>query len=311
MLLKQVMTIMEMIDDSAVSGEDVKALFAPFTGVTVTTTKVEGAKGATDFVQMTIPGSSGKRAGGTAPTLGLIGRLGGIGARPSRIGMVSDGDGAVAALSTAYKLALMQTKGDTLPGDVIVSTHICPDAPTLPHEPVDFMNSPVEMAVMNEYEIHAEMDSILSIDTTKGNNVINHKGISLSPTVKEGYILKVSADLVRIDEMVTGQLTNVFPITTQDITPYSNGVYHINSILQPATATAVPVVGVAITAVSAVPGCATGASHETDIADAASFAVEVAKAYTQGQISFYDRDEFAELQRRYGDMTRLQTNGNA
>ncbi|MBP0651651.1 DUF1177 family protein, partial [Mycobacterium tuberculosis] len=73
-----------------------------------------------------------------------------------------------------------------------------------------------------------------------------------------------------------------FPITTQDITPYGNGVYHLNSILQPAAATAAPVVGVAISAVSVVPGCGTGASHEVDIAAAARFAVEVAKEFGRG-----------------------------
>lgn len=86
----------------------------------------------------------------------------------------------------------MQAKGDILDGDVIVSTHICPDAPTEPHEPVDFMGSPVDILTMNQYEVSSEMDAILSIDTTKGNNVINHKGIAISPTVKEGYILKIS-----------------------------------------------------------------------------------------------------------------------
>ena len=34
----------------------------------------------------------------------------------------------------------------------------------------------------------------------------------------------------------------VFPLTVQDITPYGNGLYHLNSILQPSTATNAPVV---------------------------------------------------------------------
>ncbi|NAW01394.1 DUF1177 family protein, partial [Salmonella sp. hn-h4] len=79
---------------------------------------------------------------------------------------------------------------------------------------------------------------------------------------KEGYILRVSEDLLRVMEMTTGKLAETFPITTQDITPYGNGVHHLNSILQPSTVTDVPVVGVAITAELVVPGCGTGASHE-------------------------------------------------
>ncbi len=50
----------------------------------------------------------------------------------------------------------MYQKGNQLAGDIIVTTHICPDAPTQPHEPVDFMGSPVEMSDMNEYEILPE-----------------------------------------------------------------------------------------------------------------------------------------------------------
>ena len=105
------------------------------------------------------------------------------------------------------------------------------------------------------------MDAILSVDTTKGNRIINLRGFAISPTVKQGWILRVSEDLLGMMQIVTGRLPAVFAITTQDITPYGNDVYHVNSILQPATATAAPVVGVAITAEVAVPGCGTGASQ--------------------------------------------------
>lgn len=51
-----------------------------------------------------------------------------------RIGLVSDGDGAIGALSVALKLSTMQLNGDVLLGDVIITTHICPNAPTQAHE---------------------------------------------------------------------------------------------------------------------------------------------------------------------------------
>jgi hypothetical protein len=171
------------------------------------------------------------------------------------------------------------------------------------------MDSPVDILTMNKYEVVPEMEAILSIDTTKGNRVINYKGIAISPTVKEGYILRISDDLLRIMEMTTGQLAVTFPITTQDITPYGNDLYHINSILQPAVATDAPVVGVAITAQSIVPGCGTGASHETDIADAVRFSVEVAKEVTNGTCELYSKDEFARISDLYGSMKMLQTMG--
>ena len=309
MSLKQTLLVYETLDSAYASGETVKQLFAEYPEVNVTVQTVKGEKGKTDFIKIVIPGSKGKVNGGEAPTFGIIGRLGGIGARPSRIGLVSDADGAIAAVASALKLAEMQKKGDCLPGDVIVTTHICPDAPTQPHEPVDFMDSPVDILTMNQHEVVPEMEAILSIDTTKGNRVINHKGIAISPTVKEGYILRVSEDLLRIMEMSTGQLPVTFPITTQDITPYGNGLYHINSILQPAVATSAPVVGLAITAQSVVPGCGTGASHEVDIAAAVKFAVEVAKEFTSGTCSFYNREEFELLNKLYGSMKILQTLG--
>ena len=259
---------------------------------------------------MLIPGSNGKTKGGNAPTIGLLGRLGGLGARPERIGFVSDGDGALTVLAAAAKLMKMQREGDVLEGDVLVSTHVCPDAPTLPHKPVSFMNSPVSMQQMNQSEVDGSVDAILSVDTTKGNRIMNHKGFSISPTVKDGYILKVSEDLLGIMEITTGQAPKVFALSMQDITPYGNNLYHLNSILQPSTATDVPVVGVAITTETAVPGCATGATNLMSIDEAGRFILEVAKEYTRGVCGFYDQEEYARMQKLYGSMSHLRTFGN-
>lgn len=307
--LKQVMTAIDVIDSAYVTGSSVADLFTEYPKVKVEVERVKGDEGFTEFIRITIPGSAGRIGKGEYPTLGIVGRLGGIGARPNRIGMVSDADGAVAAIATALKLCDMQSKGDILLEDVVIATHICPDAPTEPHEPVDFMGSPVDILTMNQHEVDEEMAAILSIDTTKGNNLINHKGIAISPTIKEGYILKVSNDLIRILEMTSGVGAHTFPVTTQDITPYGNDVYHINSILQPAVATDAPVVGVAITTESAVPGCGTGASHEIDIAEAVRFVIEVAKEFPQVDSLFYDAQEFEHLQNLYGDFKILQTLG--
>jgi hypothetical protein len=225
------------------------------------------------------------------------------------IGLVSDADGGIAALSIALKLADMRQQGDQLPGDVILATHICPSSPIIPHEPVPFMGSPVDMKSLNEHEVDPQMDAILSIDATKGNRIINQRGFAISPTVKEGYILRVSEDLLRIMEHTTGRRPSVFAITTQDITPYGNGLFHINSILQPSVATRAPVVGVAPTTESAVPGCATGASHTVDIEQIVRFSIEVAKQFGAGQCHFYDEEEFKKILGLYGPMDHLQTLG--
>jgi len=305
--LKQVIDVMEILEHPAASGEMIKRALAEreFEG-TVEVFEVSSDKGKTDFISMRFPGTSGKSRGGSAPTLGIIGRLGGVGARPQRLGLVSDGDGAVAALAAGFKLGEMASRGDLLPGDVIVSTHVCPDAPTRPHHPVPFMDSPVDIRTMNQYEVDPEMDAILSVDTTRGNRVINVKGFAISPTVKEGYILKVSDGLLDLMQIVTGRPPVVFPVTMQDITPYGNGLYHLNSILQPSCVTAAPVVGVALTSEVPVPGCATGASHFMDIEMAVRFVVEVAKEFGSERLKFYDEDEFRRIFALYGSMSHLQ-----
>jgi hypothetical protein len=302
--VRQVLDVIDMLD-RPVRGDDV-AQELKRSGLEVTVTPVTDHIGSTDFLSVTIPGSSGRLSGGTAPTTGIVGRLGGIGARPAAVGMVSDADGAIAVLAAAMKLGSMRDRGDQLPGDVIVTTHVCPDAPTQPHDPVPFMGSPVDMATMNRLEVRPEMDVVLSVDATKGNRVVNHKGIAITPTIKSGWVLPVSDDLLDIYQQVTGHAPVVVPITTFDITPYGNGLSHVNSIVQPAVATDRPVVGVAVTAEVAVPGCATGANHASDVALAATFCIEVAKAVGADRCRFYDPDEFALATAAYGDLARLQ-----
>lgn len=309
MSFSQVLQTYDLLDSAHVNGDRVAEWLEQNGATNVKVQRIEGAKGHTDSIRVTIPGSEGRSNGGSAPTLGVIGRLGGIGARPSRIGLVSDADGAIVALATALKALHMQAQGDQLPGDLIVGTHICPQAPTIPHEPVPFMGSPVDMATMNKHEVVPEMDAILSVDTTKGNRILNYKGVVISPTVKEGYILPVSNDLVDILQIVSGCPAHVLPLSLYDITPYGNDLYHVNSILQPATATDAPVVGVAITAEIAVPGCATGASHLPDLDVATRFCLEVAKAFGTNSLQFYDEKQFAHAQALYGSLKHFQTMG--
>lgn len=309
-MLDHVLTVLDLLDRPDADGASMAALLRSLApDLEPAVERVDGDDGRTDFIRLVVPGTRGKQAGGDAATLGVIGRHGGSGARPSRIGYVSDGDGAAATLAAAAKLASMHARGDRLDGDVIFATHVCPDAPTRPHHPVEFMSSPVGMDVMNRFEVDPAMDAIVAIDTTKGNRIVNHRGIAISPTVMQGWVLRVAEDALSIFERVCGELPVVLPITTQDITPYGNGVHHVNSIVQPATASDAPVIGVAITATSAVAGSATGASHETDIALAARYALEWAKDLGQGRASMVDADEFDRLVARYGSMAHLQSMG--
>jgi len=308
-MLYQVLEVFELLDSKYINGQKV-ADFLKGRGLEkIEVQRIDKNDGSTDFIKIIVPGTKGKQKGGEAPTLGIIGRLGGIGARPKRIGIVSDADGAVAAISCALKLADMQKNGDILNGDVILSTQICPNAPIQPHEPVPFMGSPVNMEIMNKYEVDLDMDAILSIDATKGNRIINFRGFAITPTIKEGYILRISEDLLNIMEWTTGKLPRVVPITTQDITPYGNGLFHVNSIVQPCVTTIAPVVGIAVTTEMPVPGCATGANHEIDVEEASRYCIEVAKAFTEGKCNFYNNKEFKHILKLYGSMKNLQTLG--
>lgn len=78
MSLSQTLRIYELLDDASVTGSDVVKLFTPHQdlGVTAKTETVIETRRA-DFLDILVPGTSGKAAGdGSAPTLGLIGRNG-------------------------------------------------------------------------------------------------------------------------------------------------------------------------------------------------------------------------------------------
>ncbi len=301
MIYKEIIDLYELLNRPGNVSEGIAPLFEK-EGVEIQIIPVVGEKTSTEFVKIVIPGNNEKN-----PTLGVIGRLGGIGARPERIGFVSDGDGALIALSVALHLARMSSRGDVLPGTVIVTTQLCTNAPTLPHEPVPFMDAAVDTVKMNEMEVDPQMDAIISIDTSRGNRIINNNNFAITATVKEGWILKVNEDLIAIMEQVTGGPAAVIPITMQDITPYDNGIFHFNSIMSPACATTSPVIGVAPTSMIPVSGCATGATNALVIDEASRFIIEVAKRFTAGALSFYDVEEYEKICSRYGTMKKLQT----
>ena len=205
MLIKQIIEVFDLLDSPHACGEEIKAYLQSKGEDDITVKTIRDGKYATDFIKIVIAGKNGRLTGGTAPTMGIVGRLGAIGARPEVTGYVSDGDGALCALAAASKLMEMKHRGDALEGDVIICTQICPHAPTQPHEPVPFMGSPVDMATMNREEVNDKMEAVLSIDTTKGNSVINVNGFAVSQTVKEGYILRYSSDILDIMQRTTGK----------------------------------------------------------------------------------------------------------
>ena len=109
MLYKQLIELFDILDSASASGAQVvEYLRSIVPDCQVETYPLEGPKGHTDMVRILIPGKNGKSKGGSAKTMGILGRLGGLGARPEQLGFVSDGDGALTALAVAAKLLDMQ-----------------------------------------------------------------------------------------------------------------------------------------------------------------------------------------------------------
>ena len=121
MLIRQVIELFDLLDTPAANGTTITELLKKRGAAEVTVETVTGEEGSTDCITALIKGKNGKSSGGSAPTLGIIGRLGGLGARPEVTGFVSDGDGALAALAAGLKLAEMHTNGDVLEGDVLIA----------------------------------------------------------------------------------------------------------------------------------------------------------------------------------------------
>ncbi len=303
--MKHVSSMIELLSSAYVTGEAVADHLRALGDCKIEVTHVAHDDAATDFISIEIPGLDAQ-----APRLGIVGRLGGIGARPTVTGLVSDSDGAVVALASAAKMLEMARNGDVMPSNVLIHTHICPRAGTRPNHPVPFMKSPFAMREMMSHEVCPRMDAILSIDTSRGNRLVNQRGVALTPVAKEGWLLPIPDMVLDVMGWVSGELPVTLPLTTQDITPYENGLPHVNSIMQPTIVTPAPVLGVALTAQTTVPGCATGATNAWDADVAMRFCVEIAKLYGERKLAFFNEEHLKQLQARYGSLAHLQTVGN-
>ena len=88
MLLRQVLELFDLLDTPNANGTTITELLKERGAAEVSVENVKGEEGDTDCVTILIKGSEGKSSGGTAPTLGIIGRLGGLGARPEVTGFI-------------------------------------------------------------------------------------------------------------------------------------------------------------------------------------------------------------------------------
>lgn len=76
MLIKQVMEIFDLLDSPSASGEEVARELERRGPAEITVRTIRDGKNSTDFIRIAVAGRAGKTAGGAAPTLGIVGRLG-------------------------------------------------------------------------------------------------------------------------------------------------------------------------------------------------------------------------------------------
>ena len=308
MCLKSTMAIYELLDCATVDGKVICDYFAA-QGAQTYMECLNGPEGSTDFVEIRISGVTGRQHGGRAPTLCIAGSLGGIGGRPAISGIVSDADGALVALACACKALDMAKKGDPLQGDLVVRTTICTNAPTMPHNPVPFMSSYIDFVTLKKRIIDQDADAILITETSRGNRVANYPIFGITPTIKCGWILGVSEDALYAMERVTGEPARVIPLSMQDLTPVTNGIHHLNGLGELPAGTTSPCIGIGLTSPLPISGAASGVSSVTNLEVAVRYVMEIAKEYSAGHFSFYCEEDYTELTRRYGDMSRLFTDG--
>ena len=86
MPLTAVLQSLDLLDAATVTGREVADAIRAAGVKEVEVKRFTGKVGGTDVVRCVVPGTRGRRARGDAPTLGIVGRLGGIGARPEKIG---------------------------------------------------------------------------------------------------------------------------------------------------------------------------------------------------------------------------------
>ena len=227
----------------------------------------------------------------------ILGRLGAI--QTGEKGLVSDADGAVVSLTTLLELLNLREKGIELKLDVSFATNLSTTARLIPHSPFKFMVPPVGLDEALKVEVDPQATTVLSIDSTKGNRLAKYDDFALTHVIKDGYILKLSDEVLDIYNRVTEHEVYMVPLTSGDLTPLDVNVYHISTLISPWLYTSAPVVGLATVSPRAIPGYETGVMNLNMLEHASRFCLEFLKYMEKGG-SVYNEEELRELERRFG-----------
>ncbi len=304
-MLREIMDVLDFLDDARNSAEQFKAML-PDGPHTVEITPFDSDLGHTDFIKILFPGKNGKSSGGSAPTIGIIGSNGGLRLPWEYPGLSSDADGCVVGLACALGLARKHHRNQQLQGDVLVSTHICQSAHPAPHDPFPFVVSPLPSSEKHPRLVDERMDAILTPETCKSNKMAAHLGFAVTPPVREGFILRPHETILHAVEMVTGKPPVVFPITMQDVTPYELGVHHICGMVLPSIFSTAPVIGVPLVTALQTHPSATNTQQPMVLESATRFCLEVATGLGNGDYHFHYQSDFEGMLKSFGALRGWQ-----
>ena len=310
MTFKCAMKAYDVLDSAFANGEEIVRMFKEAGADEASYERLEG-NGYTDVVRIFLKGKKGRSSGGTAPTLDLSASLVGLGARPATTGMLGDGDAALIVCAAGLKFLDMKKKGDQLEGDVIILMNITANAPTDEpngHKPPE-IGCPVNFWLMKSKFVDGTADAILDVNVTRSDRYCKKKGFAITPTVKEGWLLKISEDALDVMERVTGEMPAVMPLTMQEVMPTRNGISYLNDIGALPHGVNCPCIGVAMCQPIPVDPSGPGMTSLAEIEPAIRYCVEVAKDFGRGRFDFYDKEEFEKIVKLYGPMNHLQTFG--
>ncbi|MDL2264327.1 DUF1177 domain-containing protein [Synergistaceae bacterium OttesenSCG-928-I11] len=310
MSLRSAIKAQEILDSAYATGAEVVAMFEEAGADEATYERLKG-DGFTDVVRVFIKGCNGRSSGGEAPTLDISASLVGIGARPASKGLIGDGDAAIVACATGLRLLDMRGKGDGVDGDVVILMNITGAAPSFEaegHQPPE-IGCPVNFWLMKQKFVDGTADAILDVNVARNDRYCKKKGFAITPTVKEGWLLRVSEDALDVMERVTGEMPAVMPLSMQDVMPTRNGIWFLNDIGALPYGIDSPCIGVALCSPIVTNPFGPGMTNLTEIEPAIRFCVEVAKDFGQRRFDFYDKEEFIKIVKLYGSMKHLQTFG--
>ncbi|MEJ2776244.1 DUF1177 domain-containing protein [Sulfolobus sp. SCGC AB-777_L09] len=238
--------------------------------------------------------------GGGKDRIEILGRLGAIQMQGINKGVVSDADGAIITLAVLFELLNLREKGIEFDIDVSLITNISLKAKLIPHKPFDFMVPLVGLDEALKEEVDPKASLILSIDSTKGNRLAKFDDFALTHVIKDGYILKLSDEVIDIYNRVTGHEIYLIPLTTGDLTPLDFNVYHISTLVSPWLYTSSPVIGIATVSKQLIPGYVTGVMNIDMLEHASRFCLEVIK-FIEGGGKVYNEEELKVLKELLGE----------